>query len=161
VVSLAHDTNDAQKTMGIVTLALIIDGHLHTEPVARRCGSSTCAVPRLPWGTYLGVPRSTRQITTGSVIGFGLGKRAAQVRWGVAGRMAEASLLTIPATALAAALIGVITHPGNTIGIVAVGVLAASASLGAWLHPHRDPVNVGKVNEHAGRTDRQLTGSAA
>src|SRR5262249_12451739 len=140
LVSLAHGTNDAQKTMGVVTLALITAGELPkgaTPPfwVILMCGvaialgtylggwrvmrclghrlmairaprgfcAETAAAAVLLISTHGGAPLSTTQITTGSVIGSGLGRRAAGVRWGMAGRMVSAWILTIPLAAVIAA----------------------------------------------------------
>lgn len=187
LVSLAHGTNDAQKTMGVVTLALITDGHLPknaTPPiwVIAMCGvaiaagtylggwrvirtvghrltkveppqgfaAETASAAVLLISTHGGVPLSTTQITTGSVVGSGLGKRAAEVRWGVAGRMAGAWVLTIPCAAVVAALVGVITHHGNTPGTVAVAIVAAAALFGVWMHSRREPVSADNVNDTSG-----------
>ncbi len=83
------------------------------------------------------------------------------MRWGVAGRMAGAWVLTIPSAALVAALIGVITHNGGTVSIVAVTLVAAVVLLGVWLRSRRDPVNASNVNDKAPATDRQLAGAHA
>ena len=53
--------------------------------------------------TYLGIPVSTTHTITGSIIGVGSAQRARAVRWGVAGNIAVAWILTIPASALIAA----------------------------------------------------------
>jgi len=54
--------------------------------------------------THLGVPVSTTHTITGAIIGVGSIKRLSAVRWGVAGRIVWAWILTIPASALIAAL---------------------------------------------------------
>ncbi len=54
--------------------------------------------------THLGVPVSTTHTITGAIIGVGSIKRLSAVRWGVAGRIVWAWVLTIPASALIAAL---------------------------------------------------------
>ncbi|HET9263548.1 MAG TPA: inorganic phosphate transporter [Vicinamibacterales bacterium] len=59
--------------------------------------------------THLGVPVSTTHTITGAIIGVGSIKRLSAVRWGVAGRIVWAWILTIPAAALIAALTYVIT----------------------------------------------------
>jgi phosphate/sulfate permease len=85
MVSLAHGTNDAQKTMGVITLALIANGTL----------------------------------ATGSIIGTGLGKKGADVRWKVAGRMATAWLFTLPSAAVAGALAYWLAHGiGGSLGVI-------------------------------------------
>ena len=133
MVSLAHGTNDAQKTMGVITLALIANGTLAAGANAPFWVILSCALA-ISIGTYLGGWRvirtlgkglveiespqgmaaesssaavillsssfgyslSTTHVATGSIIGTGLGKRGAEVRWNVAGRMATAWLFTLP-----------------------------------------------------------------
>ena len=46
-----------------------------------------------------GYPLSTTHVTSGGVMGAGVGKRAAEVHWGIAGRLVTAWLLTLPAAA--------------------------------------------------------------
>ena len=144
LVALAHGTNDAQKTMGVIALALITTGHLTGD--VKNDGLpfwiiASCAIA-IGLGTYLGGWRvirtlgkglveiespqglaaeassaaiilsssaagmalSTTHVATGSILGSGVGKPGAQVRWAVAGRMAVAWLVTLPAAALVGAL---------------------------------------------------------
>jgi PiT family inorganic phosphate transporter len=131
LLALAHGTNDAQKTMGIITLALIANGSLGAEadPPFWVIASSAAAIAL---GTYSGGWRIIK--TTGTKIikmdaaqgfsaqgagaavilasthyGFplsGAGKRLSAVRWGVAGNIFVAWLLTLPA----AAAIGALTY---------------------------------------------------
>ncbi len=54
--------------------------------------------------SYLGIPVSTTHTITGCVIGAGAARRASAVRWGIAGNVAIAWLITIPASATVAAL---------------------------------------------------------
>ncbi len=158
LISLAHGTNDAQKTMGIIMLALIATGHWSdTEQVALWVKVS-CALA-IAVGTYtggwriirtlgkglveisspqgmaaesssaamilasshLGFALSTTQVATGSILGSGLGREGAQVRWGVAGRMAVAWLVTLPMAGLVGALVWWV---GSLLG---GGLLAAAA----------------------------------
>jgi inorganic phosphate transporter, PiT family len=140
MVSLAHGTNDAQKTMGVITLALIANGTLAAGSNAPFWVVLTCALA-ISIGTYLGGWRvirtlgkglveiespqgmaaesssaaiillsasfgyslSTTHVATGSIIGTGLGKKGAEVRWNVAGRMASAWLFTLPSAGLVGA----------------------------------------------------------
>ena len=133
MVSLAHGTNDAQKTMGVITLALIANGTLPAKANAPFWVILSCALA-ISLGTYLGGWRvirtlgkglveiespqgmaaesasaavillsssfgyslSTTHVATGSIIGTGLGKKGAEVRWNVAGRMATAWVFTLP-----------------------------------------------------------------
>jgi PiT family inorganic phosphate transporter len=140
MVSLAHGTNDAQKTMGVITLALIVNGTIATGSNAPIWVIVCCALA-ISLGTYIGGWRvirtlgkglveieapqgmaaesasaavillsssfgyslSTTHVATGSIIGTGLGKKGAEVRWNVAGRMATAWVFTLPSAALVGA----------------------------------------------------------
>ncbi|KQY08057.1 inorganic phosphate transporter [Mycobacterium sp. Root135] len=144
LVALSHGTNDAQKTMGVIALALITTGHLTgnvKEDGLPFWVIASCALA-IGLGTYIGGWRvirtlgkglveiespqglaaeassaaiilsssaagmalSTTHVATGSILGSGVGKPGAQVRWAVAGRMAAAWLITLPAAALVGAL---------------------------------------------------------
>ena len=139
LVALSHGTNDAQKTMGVIALALITTGHLTGD--VKKDGLPfwvifSCALA-IGLGTYIGGWRvirtlgkglveiespqgfaaeassaaiilsssaagmalSTTHVATGSILGSGVGKPGAEVRWAVAGRMAVAWLITLPAAA--------------------------------------------------------------
>ena len=138
-LALSHGTNDAQKTMGIITLALLTGGFI-TKFVVPVWVILACAT-MIALGTALGGwklirtlggkfykirpvdgfaaqlasaavilsaslvggPVSTTQVGSSAIMGVGAGERANKVRWGVAQEIATAWLLTIPATALAAA----------------------------------------------------------
>src|SRR6478735_1205621 len=139
--SLGHGLNDAQKTMGIISVLLYSTGYLHGEfhvPgwVALSCyiaiglgtltggwriietmgtritklnqhqgfSASLGGSTMLFAASYYGIPVSTTHTITGCVIGAGAARRAAAVRWGVAGDVAVAWLITIPASASVAAL---------------------------------------------------------
>jgi inorganic phosphate transporter, PiT family len=171
LVSLAHGTNDAQKTMGIITLALIANGTIGagaTTPlwVIVTCGlaiaggtyaggwrvirtlgkglveieppqgmaaeSSSAAVILL--STHFGYSLSTTQVATGSILGCGIGKKGAEVRWNVAGRMATAWVITLPsAGAMGAVSYFIANGIGGTTGIfVVLLILIAIASVIYW-----------------------------
>jgi inorganic phosphate transporter, PiT family len=186
LVSLAHGTNDAQKTMGVITLALIAGNQLQpgADPpmwVIVSCGvalaagtyfggwrvirtmghrlthieapqgftAQTASVAVLLTATQGGLPLSTTHITSGAVLGTGLGRRGGAVRWGVAGSMVLAWLLTLPAAALIAAGIGLIVVDGGSGQIVSVSVAAVAVLLGFWLWSRRNPVGAENVNETA------------
>jgi inorganic phosphate transporter, PiT family len=184
LVSLAHGTNDAQKTMGIITLALITNGTLAagaTTPlwvivlcalsiasgtytggwrVIRTLGkglveieppqgfaaeSSSAAVILL--STHFGYSLSTTQVATGSILGCGLGKRGAQVRWNVAGRMGVAWLITLPSAGLMGAISYYIAHAvGGTAGVLVDLVLLIGISAAIYLRSRRTRVNRKNVN---------------
>jgi PiT family inorganic phosphate transporter len=156
MVSLAHGTNDAQKTMGVITLALIANGTLHAKANAPFWVILSCALA-ISLGTYIGGWRvirtlgkglveieapqgmaaesasaaiillsssfgyslSTTHVATGSIIGTGLGKKGAEVRWNVAGRMATAWIFTLPSAALVGAgAEGLARAIGGTPGVI-------------------------------------------
>ena len=168
LVSLAHGTGDAQKTMGIIFLALMSYGAISKSASAPPLWVIVCCAVAMAAGTYLGGWRiirtlgkglveikspqgmaaesssaavillsthfgyalSTTQVCTGSVLGSGLGKPGGEVRWGVAGRMGVAWLVTLPLAGLVGGVTYEIVHqiggyPGAIIGfglLVAVSV---------------------------------------
>jgi inorganic phosphate transporter, PiT family len=156
MVSLAHGTNDAQKTMGVITLALIANGTLAAKSNAPFWVILVCALA-ISIGTYLGGWRvirtlgkglveiespqgmaaesssaaiillsasfgyslSTTHVATGSIIGTGLGKKGAEVRWNVATRMATAWVFTLPAAGLVGAGAYALAHGiGGSAGVI-------------------------------------------
>jgi PiT family inorganic phosphate transporter len=193
MVSLAHGTNDAQKTMGIITLALVAHGSLAGGAKAPFWVIFSCALA-ISLGTYLGGWRiirtlgkglveieapqgmaaegasaatillsahfgyalSTTHVATGSILGSGLGKRGAVVRWRVAGRMATAWVFTLPIAALVGAgSERLASGIGGTVGPVVVFVLVAATAAAFFVASRRDAVHPGNVNddwEHAPAT---------
>ncbi|HKS98306.1 MAG TPA: inorganic phosphate transporter [Rugosimonospora sp.] len=183
MVSLAHGTNDAQKTMGVITLTLIAAGQLpsgsgppfwviltaalaiatgtylggwriiqtvghkitEVEPQQGFAAESSAATVILA-SSHLGYALSTTHVASGSVIGSGVGKRLAEVRWGVAGRMAVAWVLTLPAAAVVGAIAGKVADSG-TLGLVAIALLAVAAAGAIYLASRRNPVHAGNVNQ--------------
>jgi PiT family inorganic phosphate transporter len=167
LVSLAHGTNDAQKTMGVVTLTLISAGHLPPgsppptwvivsaalalalgtylggwritytlgkgltdiePPQGFAAQSSSAAIILL--SSHFGLPLSTTHVTSGGVLGSGLGRPGAPVRWKLAGRMVIAWLFTLPAAAVVGAIAGKLASLGTagTIGVGAGGLLIGAGS---------------------------------
>ncbi|HKS46850.1 MAG TPA: inorganic phosphate transporter [Amycolatopsis sp.] len=185
LVSLAHGTNDAQKTMGVITLTLITSGSLapgSSPPlwvilasglaiaagtysggwrIIQTAGKKITDI-RTPQGfaaetssavtilasSHLGFALSTTRVTSGGIIGSGIGRKLAEVRWGVAGRMAVAWLLTLPATALVGAVASKVSSWG-TAGTTLVGVLLVVVALGIYLWSRRSPVTPDDVTESA------------
>ena len=167
-VALTHGTNDAQKTMGIMTLALIASGHLGPEAdpplwviasaaaamalgtyaggwrIIRTLGqrvakldppqgftAETSTATTLWLTAHYGFPVSTTHTITGSVLGAGATRRFSAVRWGVAGNIVLAWVLTLPAAALIGAGMEVLTRlPG---GAALVFVLTAAIAAVAFL----------------------------
>jgi PiT family inorganic phosphate transporter len=163
--SLSHGTNDAQKTMGIITLALVASGHLPADEFEVPIWVVVSAASAIALGTYaggwriiktmgtriikmdpaqgfsaqgcgaavilaashFGFPLSTTHVIAGAVMGSGAAKRLSAVRWGVAGNIIAAWLLTLPAAAAVGALAFGVTR---IFGTGALGpVLVATALL--------------------------------
>ena len=185
LVALAHGTNDAQKTMGVITLALIANGNLDSGADVPFWVIVSAAIA-ISLGTYLGgwriirtlghrittietpqgftaetssavvilsasqagYPLSTTHVTSGGVMGAGVGKRAAEVRWGIAGQMATAWLLTLPAAAVLAGAFYFATDEigADIAGPVTVCVLAVLAAGALFLQAQRSsPVSAEDV----------------
>jgi PiT family inorganic phosphate transporter len=89
--------------------------------------------------THFGFPLSTTHVINGGVMGAGAGKRVSAVRWGVAGNIMLAWLLTLPA----AAAIGALTYGlssifgGGALGPVLISVVALSLVVAAFLRRSR------------------------
>src|SRR6266849_1286689 len=123
-MAFSHGANDAQKAMGIITLALLTAGHLQStevphwvivacalgmrifkmEPV-HGFAAETGAAAVLLTTAQIGLPVSTTHTFTSSVMGVGAVKRLSAVRWGVTARILFAWVLTLPGAALLAALL--------------------------------------------------------
>ena len=185
LVSLAHGTNDAQKTMGVITLALIAYGswtNLNAIPfwvkllcalaiasgtyvggwrVIRTLGKGLVEISS-PQGmaaeaasaaiilssSHLGMALSTTHVATGSILGSGVGKRGAEVRWGVAGRMVVAWVTTLPAAALVGAACWGLAHViGGAIGITVVFAILIAASALIFVRSRRNSIDHTNVNE--------------
>ncbi|MEV0076621.1 inorganic phosphate transporter [Nocardia neocaledoniensis] len=194
LVSLAHGTNDAQKTMGVIFLALVAHGTLDKDDHMPLWVMAVCAVA-IALGTYLGgwriirtmgkglveiespqgmaaestsaaiiltsahfgLPLSTTQTATGSILGTGLGK-GAEVRWGVMGRMAVAWLLTLPMAGIVGAICWAIAHfIGGLPGVLVVFAILIVGALGIYLWSRRDPVGTHNVNEWPGDAPRSAS----
>jgi len=138
-VAFTHGANDAQKTMGVIALALTTHGsisHFYIPTWVKVVAGLTIAAgtyvggwriirtlgqriykmapehgfaaqisagTTLYLGTHFGFPISTTHVVTGSVMGAGATRRLSAVRWGVAGNIVFAWLLTLPAAGLVAA----------------------------------------------------------
>ncbi len=184
MVSLAHGTNDAQKTMGVITLALVANGSLSGSAstptwVVLLCGlaiglgtylggwriirtvgkgiteldtpqgfaAETSSAAVLLASTHMGIPLSTTQVCTGSVVGSGVG-RWIPVRWSVFGEMLVAWGLTMPAAALVGAgAFSLESAIGGNAGVIVLGVLLAAAAAGIYARSRQAPVNPENVND--------------
>ncbi|HEY0260498.1 MAG TPA: anion permease [Lacisediminihabitans sp.] len=173
LVALAHGTNDAQKTMGVVTLTLIAAGFqpagsgpevwvivvcalaialgtytggwriirtlgtglTEIEPGQGFAAEAATAASILA-STHLGFALSTTQVASGSVIGTGIGRKGASVRWRTAGHIGIGWLITIPAAGLVGALASWIALAGVA-GVVVDAVAAFVAIVGIFLYSRR------------------------
>ena len=91
---------------------------------------------------------STTQTATGSILGTGLGRKGAEVRWWVMGRMAVAWLLTLPAAGIVGAACWVLanTISGLSGVLVVFGILIGAAAY-IWARSRRNPVDTSNVND--------------
>jgi PiT family inorganic phosphate transporter len=139
-MAFSHGSNDAQKTMGIMTLALFTAGAIPTDDVPlwvillaataislgtaaggwriiRTMGqrvvkldpvhgfaAETTAASIIFGASHFGMPVSTTHVISSAIMGVGASDRFSAVRWGVAGNIITAWVLTIPASGLVAAL---------------------------------------------------------
>jgi PiT family inorganic phosphate transporter len=101
-------------------------------PQGMAAESASAAVILL--SSSFGYSLSTTHVATGSIIGTGLGKRGAEVRWNVAGRMATAWVFTLPSAALVGAGAYALADAiGGTTGVVIdLVILVAVAGFIYW-----------------------------
>jgi PiT family inorganic phosphate transporter len=161
--SLAHGTNDAQKTMGIIFLALVANGNLSADAdvptwvvvsaasaiaagtyvggwriiktmgsriikmdPAQGFSSQASGAAVILSASHVGFPLSTTHVISGAIMGAGAAKQVSAVRWGVAGNIITAWVLTLPA----AATVGAITYGVTRIfGTGAAGPVVVSCLL--------------------------------
>ena len=147
-MSFGHGTQDAQKTMGVIALTLVVSGHLGAKDdiplwvilvaaaaiaagtysggwrIMRTLGrriisltpasgfaAQTMASLVMVGNAQYGLPVSTTHVISSSIMGVGATRRFSAVRWGVAGNIVFAWILTIPAAAAVAAVAWVVLHP--------------------------------------------------
>ena len=147
-MAFSHGSNDAQKTMGIMTLALIAAGVLPADAhiplwvillaataislgtaaggwrIIRTMGqrvvkldpvhgfaAETTAASIILTASHFGMPVSTTHVISSAIMGVGASDRLSAVRWGVAGNIVIAWILTLPASGLAAAIAYVLISP--------------------------------------------------
>lgn len=138
-MAFSHGANDAQKTMGVIALALFASGEIETFTIpfwvklvcalAMAAGTysggwriihtlgskvikldpihgfaaETAAASVIQVATHFGIPVSTTHTITAAIMGVGSTQRLSAVRWGVAGNIVTAWVLTLPAAGLVAA----------------------------------------------------------
>jgi PiT family inorganic phosphate transporter len=145
-MAFSHGRNDAQKTMGIITLALVAAGKqtgfnipvwvvvacalamalgtasggwriIHTlgtrviklDPI-HGFAAETSAAAVIQVAAHFGFPISTTHVISSAIMGVGSTERLSAVRWGVAGNILTAWVLTLPAAALIAGLVYALVH---------------------------------------------------
>jgi PiT family inorganic phosphate transporter len=173
LLALAHGTNDAQKTMGVITLALIAHGDIAKDNFHVPSWVVASAATAIALGTYtggwriirtmgtriikmdaaqgfaaqgagatvilasshFGYPLSTTHVINGGILGAGAAKRLSAVRWGVAGNIAIAWVLTLPAAAVGGAAVWGIARIFGTgaLGPVIVSVLLLGVILAVFV----------------------------
>jgi len=188
LISLSHGTNDAQKTMGVIFLALVAYGRVNPEDGIPVWVKICCALA-IALGTYIGGWRvirtlgkglveiespqgmaaematasviltsshfglalSTTHVATGSILGTGLGRKNAEVRWGVAGRMVIAWIITLPAAAIVGALTYLLGHYiglyNEVLGVIVVFIILVIAASYIFYRSRKTPVNANNVND--------------
>ncbi len=188
LVSLAHGTGDAQKTMGVIFLALVAYGSVTPADsipfwvklvcalaialgtyvggwrIIRTLGkglvdistpqgmaAETASAAVIMSSSHLGMALSTTHVATGSIIGSGVGKRGAKVRWSVAGHMAVGWLITMPVAAIVGAVCWVIADVlkeplDGLVGVlVDFGILVGLATY-MYRRSKRNPIHASNVN---------------
>ena len=188
LVSLAHGTGDAQKTMGVIALALIAHGSLSDAKieadglpvwiivlcagaialgtyiggwrVIRTLGKGLVEI-EAPQGmaadassaaiiltsSNLGMALSTTHVATGSIMGSGVGKPGAKVRWSVAGRMAAGWIMTLPCAAIGGAVSYYIGHAiGGAAGAVVIFLLLVGLVSFIYYRAQQQKVSADNVN---------------
>jgi phosphate/sulfate permease len=147
LMAFGHGTQDAQKTMGVIALALFTSGHISSfyvpywvvlaaasaislgtysggwrimrtlgrriikiDPAAGFSAQTVASGIMLTTAYVYAVPVSTTHIITSAVMGVGATRRLSAVRWGVAGNILAAWVMTIPAAGAVAALVYLVTH---------------------------------------------------
>jgi PiT family inorganic phosphate transporter len=183
MLALAHGTNDAQKTMGIITLTLITAGLLPADAgppfwvilssglaiglgtymggwrIIRTLGkrvsdiqppqgfaAETSSASVILVSSHLGFALSTTQVCTGSIFGAGAARRLASVHWSVAGQVAIAWGLTLPAAAVMGAVAASVATTG-VIGTIIVAIVLVGMAAGIYAASRRRPVTAENVND--------------
>jgi PiT family inorganic phosphate transporter len=167
LLALSHGTNDAQKTMGIIFLALVANGNVAPDAdvptwvvvsaasaialgtyvggwrIIRTMGSRIIKMDPaqgyvaqgvgatvIMAASHVGFPLSTTHVISGAIMGTGAGKRVSAVRWGVAGNIVAAWVLTLPASAAVGGLTYAVVA---LLGSDDLGPIVVSAALLAGL----------------------------
>ena len=112
--------------------------------------AETAAACSLYLATALGIPVSTTQTITGAIVGVGATRRLSAVRWGVAGRIVWAWVLTIPAAGVIAAVTYAITvSPFAVAALVLAAAAVVAALVAAGRRASRQGIEAGRPAEPA------------
>ena len=177
MVALAHGTNDAQKTMGVITLTLIAGGFLGAGASPPIWVIVVCALA-IALGTYtggwriiqtmgggltdiratqgfsaeastaatvlasshLGFALSTTQVSSGSIIGAGLGRRGSKIQWGTAGKIVVAWFITLPAAGLVGAVCELIARLG-AVGLIIDAIIGGGVIVFIFVRSKKKPAD--------------------
>jgi PiT family inorganic phosphate transporter len=171
LLALSHGTNDAQKTMGVITLALVAHGDISASSFQVPDWVVIVAASAIAAGTFtggwriiktlgtriinmdpaqgfaaqgagaavilaassVGYPLSTTHVISGGIMGAGAAKSVSAVRWGVAGNIVIAWILTLPAAGLFGAVVYAVARIFGTGAtgplLITLVLLAALASV--------------------------------
>ena len=168
-LSLAHGTNDAQKTMGVIGIALLANGklgqHFHVPTWVVVSAATAMGIGTYAGGwriirtvgtriikmdaaqgfvaqgsgavvillsSHLGYPLSSTQVISGGVMGAGAGKSVSAVRWGVAGNIVLAWLVTLPLAGLLGACVYWLVDLSGSGVLGPIVIIIALAGAGAY-----------------------------
>jgi PiT family inorganic phosphate transporter len=185
-LALSHGTNDAQKTMGVITLALVAAGHISPHHFHVPLWVVAVSATAIGLGTFsggwriiktmgsriikmdpaqgfaaqgagaaviltasgIGYPLSTTHVISGAVMGAGAAKSVSAVRWGVAGDIVRAWILTLPAAAaLSAVVYGICSLFGSGVtGPVVVSILVLAGIALVFLRRLQQPTPAPSVS---------------
>ena len=206
LLALSHGTNDAQKTMGVITLALVAGGFANKEDgvqfwvilsaalaiaigtysggwrIIKTMGSGLSEIrpaqgfaaeissgATILSSSFLGFALSTTQVASGSVIGSGLGRKGAKIRWNKAGQIVLGWVVTLPAAAIVGGISAYLVHTFGTVGLVIDGIILLISIYFIFRisarnkinHKHVAPSEVEVVAATAIRSPRQVRRDAA
>ena len=179
-MAFTHGTNDAQKTMGLIALALIAYGSIDPNNFEVPLWVVVSAATAMALGTYaggwriirtlgtrvvkleppqgfaaetaagsvllftghVGFPVSTTHTISGAIMGAGASRRVSAVRWGIAGRILIAWLVTIPASSAVGALCYAITLlPAGGFLLALLTAVVSGLAAWRWQRSRREPIS--------------------
>ena len=115
-------------------------------PQGATAGAATTAT--ILASAHLGFGLSTTHVSTGAILGSGVGRTGAEVRWGLARKLVLAWLLTLPGAAIVGGLAALLADAG-LVGVVALLVLLGAACLVIWRFSRRNRVDSHNVTDSA------------